>query len=273
MGFYSFYFELFAFSSTVRKGYSRLPASERANLHRTIEDDDKESLQDIGSWSVKDIELCIIFLETRLPLDCYSLNSSIASRNIAKRTLLISIRLLMRLQEVREEFAALQDSRRVASSSAAAATSVGTAAAAAASPLASTVASFSATTLSAAAEVVMGEDCCDNGYSSMEEDRLIPRLRACLRQLLDSFSNGSALKNALLSENHAAFYIAKLLGCDSSTAVKRLSVVRFQTSLSQALGIPPTKPFSKHRAAAAAAARNTHLKDDDDGTNNNHHND
>ena len=175
----------------MKKGYSRLSKEEREKTEQSLSNDDKDTMDDIGSWSVHDIELCISFLE-KLPVD--------ESKFIrwARKTLRISIRLFMRLTEVRDEFATLVKRPAKDCSSA--------------------------------------PDYCDNGYSTMEEKKLIPRLRSRIQQLLALWDTDTELKNVLLREEYSIFQLVQLLNRETAV-LRKMSAVNFRTELEKALGI------------------------------------
>ena len=175
--------------SLVKKGYSRLSKKEREKHERMMSDDHKNTLDDIGSWSVQDIVLCLSFLEKRLEESAPTLGQ------VKFKALVISLRLYLRLVDVQKEFGLGGGEGDSSLSS-----------------------------------------VCDNGYSSMEEQQTIPRMRTCLSQLIDLWTNDAQLKNDLLRENYSAFLLVKLLDSDTSMLRKR-SAASIRTQLKQALGI------------------------------------
>ncbi|KAL7576260.1 hypothetical protein ACA910_018089 [Epithemia clementina (nom. ined.)] len=209
----------------VRKGYSRLSKAELAKAEQNINDDDKNTLEDIGSWSVRDIELCLLFLERKL--SCLENDGSLDSV-VARKALLISIRLYMRLEDVWNEFESLPEPPKSASSSKVAAI------AREAAPPSNVAAHAESSTSSSTASAFA--DYCDNGFSSMYNKRLIPRFRECIKKLLNFWTSDVELKNMLLRESYSAFYIIKLLNCETMV-LRRMSSILFRAELEKNLGI------------------------------------
>lgn len=147
----------------VRKGYSRLPAAMRERAEKSEEANCREILKDVGSWSVRDIELCVSFLE-RLNLDL------LPSPSYAG-TFTISIRLYLHLLDVSH--------------------------------------AFSSVPLSSPSDLI-----CDNGFSSMEEKKVIARSKECIKNLLWLWKDDIQLKTALLKVDYVAFYIGLFIDTD-----------------------------------------------------------